>query len=77
MRIQLANLFEQHWFVMYTSLLEVEHEGGSHNESSIEIEEDDLLAELFHHVVRVRLHQNVTAVCFKQFVIACCGILYH
>ena len=54
-----------HGFVMYTSLLEVEHEGGSYNESSIEIENDDLFAELLHHVVRVGLHQNITAVCFK------------
>ena len=63
-----------HVFAMYTSLLEVEHEGGSHNESCIEIENDDLWAELLHHVVRVGLHQDITAVHLQKLEI---GVFFH
>ena len=62
---------------MYTSLLEVEHEGGSDNESCIEVENDDLISELLHNVVWVRLHQQITAVHLRRLGTACCGIFFH
>ena len=71
------NVYILHRFVMYTSLLEVEHEGGSDNESCIEIENDDLLSELLHHVVGVRLHQQIAAVHLRRLGVACCGVFFH
>ena len=82
MGIQLVNSFEHShiaWVCALNdiSLLEVEHEGGSNDESSIEIEDDDLFAELLYHIVGVGPHQNITKHNLGKFEIACCSIFYH
>ena len=70
----LARLFKE--LEVSDSLLAVKCEGDSNNKKCVAIEDEDPIAEFLHQIIWMGLHQNITAVLFKNLKTACRTVLH-